>query len=112
MGEPATVTLPLPSRLHELEALRIRQALAENLGNITRTAEVLGIDRRTLHRKAKALGIDRAEMRKPPELPRSAALGHLFAAVERCVSAGLTVQVTIRRQDGSHIESVPELADA
>ena len=36
----------------------ILRALQEQKGNVSRTAERLGLDRTTLHRKLKALGID------------------------------------------------------
>lgn len=41
----------------EFERLFIQQCLKENSGNISRSAEVLGIERSNLHRKMKALGI-------------------------------------------------------
>jgi DNA-binding NtrC family response regulator len=56
--------LPRPARtrpsrtLAEVEAEHIAAALAENQGNKTRTAEVLGIDRKTLRLKLRRLGLE------------------------------------------------------
>lgn len=48
---------PAGRTLKEMEAEMIRLTLKENSGNRTRTAEVLGISRRTLQLKLKAYGI-------------------------------------------------------
>jgi DNA-binding NtrC family response regulator len=46
-----TIQIPLGSRLEEAEREIIRSTLAAQQGNKTKTAEVLGIGRKTLHRK-------------------------------------------------------------
>jgi two-component system response regulator HydG len=43
--------------LRQVEAAHIANVLAENDGNITRAAEVLGINRVTLHKKIKRYGL-------------------------------------------------------
>ncbi|MCQ2576890.1 MAG: sigma-54 dependent transcriptional regulator [Treponema sp.] len=45
------ITIPLGTTLEEAELMIINQTLAANNGNKTKTAEVLGIGRKTLHRK-------------------------------------------------------------
>jgi DNA-binding NtrC family response regulator len=45
-------------RLDEAEREIIRSTLAAHNGNKTRTAEVLGIGRKTLHRKITEYGLD------------------------------------------------------
>jgi DNA-binding NtrC family response regulator len=50
-GEGDSITISVGSRLDEAEREVIRSTLAACNGNKTRTAEVLGIGRKTLHRK-------------------------------------------------------------
>lgn len=45
------ITIPLGTKLEDAELMIINQTLAANNGNKTKTAEVLGIGRKTLHRK-------------------------------------------------------------
>jgi DNA-binding NtrC family response regulator len=52
MSEPVTFR-----KLRDVEEDHIRAAIALFEGNMTRSAEALGIDRRTLYRRAAALGI-------------------------------------------------------
>ncbi len=49
--------LPPPSSLNDIEQRHIRHTLKVCLGNISKTARTLGIDRRTLQRKMKRYGI-------------------------------------------------------
>lgn len=56
--------------LREAEAEAIRRALRETKGNMTKTAEVLDVDRKTLYRKMERYEINRAEFMPattPPE---------------------------------------------
>jgi DNA-binding NtrC family response regulator len=43
--------------LAELEQDHIRLVLSHHIGNVSRAARALGIDRRTLYRKARELGL-------------------------------------------------------
>lgn len=56
---PSTLTLKgtLQNTLLETEKQLIKTALTQNKGNITKTAQELGISRQNLHYKLKALGI-------------------------------------------------------
>ena len=59
--EPPLELLPgqtLAEAREAFERRTILRALQEQKGNVSRTAERLGLDRTTLHRKLKALGID------------------------------------------------------
>ena len=59
--EPVTVSLPpsdVPYSLDEMERDHIIRVLRQTGGNKKKTAEILGIERRTLYNKAKRLGID------------------------------------------------------
>ncbi len=53
-----TIQIPLGSRLEEAEREIIRGTLAAQQGNKTKTAEVLGIGRKTLHRKISEYGLE------------------------------------------------------
>ena len=55
-----TLFAGLPS-LEEMEKRYLRHVLAEVMGNRSRAAEVLGIDRRTLYRMAERFGLDLGE---------------------------------------------------
>ncbi|MFW6362606.1 MAG: helix-turn-helix domain-containing protein, partial [Spirochaeta sp.] len=52
------VRVPLGSSLDEVERQVIEATLLANKGNKSRTAEVLGIGRKTLHRKIHEFGIE------------------------------------------------------
>ena len=54
----ATAGVAAADSLADAEKKMILQALKRNDGNITRTAQALGISRRTIHRKLKAYGVD------------------------------------------------------
>jgi two-component system, NtrC family, nitrogen regulation response regulator NtrX len=60
-GEGERRTLPQYASLQEARAAYEREyilkKLAESNGNVTRTAEILGLERSNLYRKMKALGI-------------------------------------------------------
>jgi DNA-binding NtrC family response regulator len=62
-GEERDIRVPSGSSLAEAEKLLIRETLAAQGGNKSRTAEVLGIGRKTLYQKIEEYGI---------ELPRAA----------------------------------------
>lgn len=57
----ADFDIPTGTTLEELERSAVEQALAENNGNRTHTAQSLGISVRTLQRKLKNWGIDEGE---------------------------------------------------
>ncbi len=57
VSEKITLAAPTEFNLHELESNAIRKALSLARDNRTRTAELLGISRRTLQRKLKELGL-------------------------------------------------------
>jgi DNA-binding NtrC family response regulator len=70
----AIVDLPSEARNLPLRELRdlverqyIRSKLDENGWNISRTSQVLGIERTNLHKKMRALGISRDDRSAPPE---------------------------------------------
>ncbi|MBR1614954.1 MAG: sigma-54-dependent Fis family transcriptional regulator, partial [Treponema sp.] len=52
-----SISLPLGIPLSEAERLIIVQNLAANNGNKSKTADILGIGRKTLHRKLSEYGI-------------------------------------------------------
>ncbi len=56
--------------LSELEAEHIRLVLSHHIGNMSRAARTLGIDRRTLYRKAHELGL---KTTRAGRVPRSEA---------------------------------------
>lgn len=53
-----TISVPMGITLSEAEKLIIEENLAANKGNKSRTADVLGIGRKTLHRKLAEYGLD------------------------------------------------------
>ncbi|AEE16583.1 sigma-54-dependent transcriptional regulator [Treponema brennaborense] len=55
-----TIAIPSGVTLAEAEKILIRQNLAANNGNKSKTADVLGIGRKTLHRKLEEYGLDSA----------------------------------------------------
>jgi two-component system, NtrC family, nitrogen regulation response regulator NtrX len=52
-----TVTMPLHEARDQFERDYILRALAAQQGNISRTADVLGVERSNLYRKMRAFGI-------------------------------------------------------
>ena len=58
VDEPGCIRITTGSKLTDAEREIIRATLAANNGNKTRTAEVLGIGRKTLHRKIAEYGLD------------------------------------------------------
>ena len=55
------ISIPVGVTLDEAEKTIIAQNLAANKGNKSKTAEVLGIERKTLHRKLEKYGIEADE---------------------------------------------------
>jgi two-component system C4-dicarboxylate transport response regulator DctD len=63
--EPALVhELPLPERMHRFEAEQIRQALAQQGGDVRSTVELLGIPRKTFYDKVSRYEIAIKEYRR------------------------------------------------
>lgn len=54
----AVMSIPLGITLSEAERIVIEQNLAANKGNKSKTADILGIGRKTLHRKLSEYGLD------------------------------------------------------
>jgi DNA-binding NtrC family response regulator len=50
-GKVETISIPVGTTLEEAEKIIIQETLAANKGNKSKTADVLGIGRKTLHRK-------------------------------------------------------------
>ena len=57
-GEEKVITIPIGITMDEAEKIIIQENLAANKGNKSRTADILGIGRKTLHRKIEELNID------------------------------------------------------
>jgi DNA-binding NtrC family response regulator len=57
-GEERDVRVPVGSTLEEAEKILIRETLAAQGGNKSRTAEILGIGRKTLYQKIEEYGIE------------------------------------------------------
>ena len=57
-GEEKVITIPIGITMDEAEKIIIQENLAANKGNKSRTADILGIGRKTLHRKLEELKID------------------------------------------------------
>lgn len=53
-----TIQIPSGTTLSEAERIIIQQSLADNRGNKSKTAEILGIGRKTLHRKLEEYGME------------------------------------------------------
>ena len=53
-----TISIPIGVTLEEAEKTLIQQNLAANKGNKSKTADILGIGRKTLHRKLQEYGLD------------------------------------------------------
>ena len=56
-GRSTTPSLPLAEAREQFERDYILQALAAQQGNISRTADVLGVERSNLYKKMRAFGI-------------------------------------------------------
>ena len=57
-GEEKSILIPLGITMDEAEKIIIQENLAANKGNKSRTADILGIGRKTLHRKLEELQIE------------------------------------------------------
>ena len=57
-SEEQVITIPIGVTMEEAEKIIIQENLAANNGNKSKTADVLGIGRKTLHRKIEELGIE------------------------------------------------------
>ena len=53
------INIPSNVTLDEAEKIIILQTLAQNKNNKTKTAELLGIGRKTLHRKLEEYGVEK-----------------------------------------------------
>ncbi len=60
-SESGSVKLPAGVSLADAEKLLIQETLAENRGNTSKTADILGIGRKTLHRKIEEYGLELPE---------------------------------------------------
>jgi DNA-binding NtrC family response regulator len=67
-NDESSIRIPLGTSLEESEKIIIRDTLSFNKGNKSKTAESLGIGRKTLHRKLHTLGM--AEQGEYPEETR------------------------------------------
>jgi DNA-binding NtrC family response regulator len=56
--DAADISIPVGVTMEEAEKIIIRENLVSNKGNKSRTADILGIGRKTLHRKLQEYGID------------------------------------------------------
>ena len=56
-----TISVPVGITLDEAEKIIIQENLAANKGNKSKTAETLGIGRKTLHRKLAEYGMEDSE---------------------------------------------------
>nr|WP_318659372.1 sigma-54 dependent transcriptional regulator [uncultured Treponema sp.] len=57
-GEEKSISIPASATLYEAEKIIIMQTLAANKNNKSKTAELLGIGRKTLHRKLEEYGVN------------------------------------------------------
>ncbi len=65
-GQPETAALPLHEARDRFEREYILRALAANHGNISRTADALGVERSNLYRKMRGFGIAPARREEEP----------------------------------------------
>ena len=56
--EEKVISIPIGITMDEAEKIIIQENLAANKGNKSRTADILGIGRKTLHRKLEELNIE------------------------------------------------------
>ncbi len=68
-SEERDVRVPIGSTIEEAEKILIRETLAAQGGNKSRTAEILGIGRKTLYQKIEEYGIEGAEPKESPSGP-------------------------------------------
>ena len=68
-GEERDIRVPAGSSLEEAEKLLIRETLVAQGGNKSRTAEVLGIGRKTLYQKIEEYGIEASVREGPASSP-------------------------------------------
>jgi len=59
---PPSITIPVGTTLDDAEKAIICENLAANKGNKSKTADILGIGRKTLHRKLQEYGIEESEV--------------------------------------------------
>ncbi len=57
-SEEKTISIPIGITMDEAEKIIIQENLAANKGNKSRTADILGIGRKTLHRKLEEMNIE------------------------------------------------------
>ena len=57
-GEEKVISIPIGITMDEAEKIIIQENLAANKGNKSRTADILGIGRKTLHRKIEEFNIE------------------------------------------------------
>ena len=57
-GEEKVISIPIGITMDEAEKIIIQENLAANKGNKSKTADILGIGRKTLHRKLEELNIE------------------------------------------------------
>ena len=57
-----SITIPVGTTLGDAEKAIICENLAANKGNKSKTADILGIGRKTLHRKLQEYGIGESEV--------------------------------------------------
>ncbi|MDE5897677.1 MAG: sigma-54 dependent transcriptional regulator [Treponemataceae bacterium] len=65
----ASISIPMGITLEEAEKALIVQNLAANKGNKSKTAEILGIERKTLHRKLQKYGMEAEDAASAAEAP-------------------------------------------
>ena len=58
VGEETSISVPIGITMAEAEKIIIQENLAMNNGNKTKTADILGIGRKTLHRKLEEYNIE------------------------------------------------------
>ncbi len=66
-GEEVDIRVPAGSSLAEAEKILIRETLAAQNGNKSRTAEILGIGRKTLYQKLEDYGLEAKEAQEAEE---------------------------------------------
>lgn len=66
-GEEVDIRVPAGSSLAEAEKILIRETLAAQNGNKSRTAEILGIGRKTLYQKLEDYGLEAKEAQETEE---------------------------------------------
>ena len=95
-GEERDVRVPVGSTLEEAEKILISETLAAQGGNKSRTAEVLGIGRKTLYQKIEEYGLEDEE-RKPTAPRQARALSRAIA--RSCGSSSLAAASRVEREE-------------